>query len=118
MGWFDLNGVGVEQNSEQAKRWYKKSPRQPDPSPMFSPGQMAYDQRDDLMLWCRSGARGTRAVPGRYSGLANCSGGAMAFRWIKGVRWRSSRGCGREGASGPACVEISVATYSSLKAMK
>lgn len=53
MGWFYLNGVGVEPNLEEAKRWYRKSARQGDSRAMFSLGQMAYDERDyaDALLW-------------------------------------------------------------------
>src|SRR6266568_3555868 len=46
MGWFYLNGLGVEQDTEQARRWYRKSARQGDPRAMFSLGQMAYDEQD------------------------------------------------------------------------
>ena len=41
MGWFYLNGVGVERNLEQAERWYRKSARQGEAKMMFSLGQMA-----------------------------------------------------------------------------
>ncbi len=58
MGWFYLNGVGVEPDIEEAKRWYKKSARQGDPRAMFSLGQMAYDERDytDALVWFRRAA--------------------------------------------------------------
>lgn len=58
MGWFYLNGVGVDQDREQAKRWYRKSARQGDPMAMFSLGQMAYDERDyaDALVWFRRAA--------------------------------------------------------------
>jgi TPR repeat protein len=55
MGWFYLNGVGVEQDTEQARRWYRKSARQGEIRAMFSLGQMAYDERDfaDAQAWFR-----------------------------------------------------------------
>jgi TPR repeat protein len=58
MGWFYLNGIGVEQDIEEAKRWYKKSARQGDPRAMFSLGQMAYDERDykGALVWFRRAA--------------------------------------------------------------
>jgi hypothetical protein len=58
MGWFYLNGVGVEQDIEQAKRWYRKSARQGDTRAMFTLWQIACDQRDhvDAMKWFRRAA--------------------------------------------------------------
>lgn len=55
MGWFYLNGFGVEKDLEQARRWYRKSARQGEPRAMFSLGQMAYDDRDyvDAEMWFR-----------------------------------------------------------------
>jgi uncharacterized protein len=53
MGWFYLNGVGVDVDLDQADRWYRKSARQGNPSAMFSLGQMAYHQRSyrDALTW-------------------------------------------------------------------
>jgi tetratricopeptide (TPR) repeat protein len=42
MGWFYLNGVGVEADERAAVLWYRKSARQGDPKAMFSLGQIAY----------------------------------------------------------------------------
>ena len=58
MGWFYLNGVGVDQDTELARKWYRKSARQGDSRAMFSLGQMAYDERDfvDALLWFRRAA--------------------------------------------------------------
>jgi TPR repeat protein len=55
MGWFYLNRVGVEQDVEQARRWYRQSARQGDSRAMFSLGQMAYDEQDfrDAQVWFR-----------------------------------------------------------------
>ena len=53
MGWFYLNGIGVEEDIELAERWYKKSARQGDSRAMFSLGQIAYSQHDNTaaMKW-------------------------------------------------------------------
>jgi TPR repeat protein len=75
MGWFYLNGVGVEQDREQAQRWYRKSARQGDPRAMFSLGQMAYDERDyvDALVWFRRAAD---------------KGHARSLFWIGKLFWR------------------------------
>ena len=53
MGWFYLNGVGVEIDQEAAFRWYRKSARQGDARAMFSLGQIAYSVEDyaEALLW-------------------------------------------------------------------
>ena len=53
MGWFYLNGTGVQRDLALASKWYKKSARKGDPRAMFSLGQMAYDARDfaGALLW-------------------------------------------------------------------
>ena len=43
MGWFYLNGRGVDKNIAEAQRWYRKSARIGDPHAMFSLGQISYD---------------------------------------------------------------------------
>ena len=75
MGWFYLNGVGVEQDTELARRWYRKSARQGDSRAMFSLGQMAYDERDyvDALLWFRRAAD---------------KGHARSLFWIGKLLWR------------------------------
>jgi TPR repeat protein len=75
MGWFYLNGVGVEQDTEQARRWYRKSARQGDPRAMFSLGQMAYDEQDfaDAQVWFRR---------------ASDKGHARSLFWLGKLYWR------------------------------
>jgi TPR repeat protein len=53
MGWFYLNGVGVERNIERARKWYHDSAGRGEPKAMFSLGQIAYDERDyfDALVW-------------------------------------------------------------------
>lgn len=58
MGWFYLNGVGIERDLELAKQWYRKSARHGAPQAMFSLGQIAYDARDwsDARVWFKRAA--------------------------------------------------------------
>ena len=59
MGWFYLNGVGIERDENEAIRWYRKSARQGDERAMFSLGQIAYSERQDYpeaLLWFRRAA--------------------------------------------------------------
>ncbi len=58
MGWFYLNGVGVEVDEAAALRWYRKSARRGDARAMFSLGQIAYSGRDysEALLWFRRAA--------------------------------------------------------------
>jgi TPR repeat protein len=42
MGWFYLNGVGVNADEQAAVYWYKRSARQGEPRAMFSLGAIAY----------------------------------------------------------------------------
>lgn len=53
MGWFYLNGFGVERNEQEAFRWYRKSARQGDPRAMFSLGYIAYVHGDfsEALTW-------------------------------------------------------------------
>ena len=58
MGWFYLNGVGVEANEDAAIFWYRKSARQGEERAMFSLGQIAYLGGDysEALLWFRRAA--------------------------------------------------------------
>ena len=75
MGWFYLNGVGVEPDEEEAVRWYRKSARQGDPRAMFSLGYIAYMSRDfsEALNWF------TRADE---------KGHARSKYWIGKMYWR------------------------------
>jgi uncharacterized protein len=77
MGWFYLNGVGVERDAEQARRWYRKSARQGDSRAMFSLGQMAYDEQDfaDAQVWFRR---------------ASEKGHARSSFWLGKLYWRGN----------------------------
>ena len=58
MGWFYLNGVGVEVDRDEARRWYRKSARQGATMAMYSLGSMAYEERDyaNAAVWLRRAA--------------------------------------------------------------
>jgi TPR repeat protein len=53
MGWFFLNGVGVERDVDQATKWYRKSARRGEPKAMFSLGEIAYRDEDfpEALAW-------------------------------------------------------------------
>ncbi len=53
MGWFYLNGIGVEADVQTAVHWYKKSARQGDPQAMYSLGEIAYVEGDfaEALTW-------------------------------------------------------------------
>jgi TPR repeat protein len=115
MGWFYLNGVGVEQDPELARRWYRKSARQGDSRAMFSLGQMAYDEQDyvDALLW--------------FGRVAD-KGHATSLFWIGKLLWRGDgapedrkramalfqKAATEKVPAAPPCSEISVATATAL----
>lgn len=53
MGWYYLGGVGVEQDYEKARKWYRKSARHGEPRAMFSLGRIAYTEKDfiESLIW-------------------------------------------------------------------
>jgi len=58
MGWFYLNGVGIDADIAEAIRWYRRSARQGDKRAMFSLGQIAYFGMDysEALLWSKRAA--------------------------------------------------------------
>jgi TPR repeat protein len=58
MGWFYLNGVGVERDLERARKWYRDSARRGDIRAMFSLGYIAYRQGEysHALTWFRRAA--------------------------------------------------------------
>jgi TPR repeat protein len=58
MGWFYVNGVGVDRSITDAITWYRRSARRGEPRAMFSLGFIAYEQKDwdDAMTWLRRAA--------------------------------------------------------------
>ena len=61
MGWFYLNGAGVEADLVEAIRWYKKAARHGEVMAFFSLGQIAFSQKDfaEAILWLgRAAAKG------------------------------------------------------------
>jgi uncharacterized protein len=77
MGWFYLNGVGVESNREFAEHWYRKSARQGETKAMFSLGQMAYRQRafEDAFVWFSRAAE---------------KGHARSMYWLGKLHWHGN----------------------------
>lgn len=58
MGWYYLNGVGVDSSVDQATYWYKKSARHGSTQAMFSLGQIAFDSQkwSDAKMWFQRAA--------------------------------------------------------------
>lgn len=75
MGWFLLNGVGVERDADRAKKWYRESARRGEPRAMFSLGQIAYNERDfsDALRWFH-----------RASDAGHC----RSLYWLGKLFWR------------------------------
>ncbi len=75
MGWFYLNGVGVEQNLDEAWYWYRKSARQGDPRAMFSLGYLCYIDRN---------------YSGAYTWFSQASeaGHKRSLYWLGKLHWK------------------------------
>lgn len=75
MGWFYLNGIGVDYSLELARQWYRESARRGESRAMFSLGQIAYEAKDfeDARLWF------TRATQ---------AGHARSLYWLGKLCWR------------------------------
>jgi len=75
MGWFYINGVGVERSISEAITWYRRSARRGEPRAMFSLGLIAYEQKDwhDALTWFRRSAD---------------AGHHRSIFWIGKLRWR------------------------------
>jgi TPR repeat protein len=70
MGWYFLRGIGVEGDSEKAKKWYRKSARQGEPMAMFSLGQIAHIEKDfdESFTWFKRAEKAGHARSGYYIG--------------------------------------------------
>jgi pentatricopeptide repeat protein len=75
MGWYYLNGVGVAEDVDEAKKWYRRSARQRDPRAMFSLGQIACREGnfEEALDWFQS---------------AKGQGHARSVYWIAKLHWR------------------------------
>lgn len=89
MGWFYLNGIGVERDVEHARKWYRESARRGQPKAMFSLGQIAYNEGDfsGAIIWF------TRAAE---------SGHARSLYWIGKLYWRGD-GVGQDRRQAMMC---------------
>jgi len=58
MGWFYINGVGVERSMADSITWHRRSARKGETRAMFSLGYIAYEQKDwdDALTWFRRAA--------------------------------------------------------------
>jgi TPR repeat protein len=70
MGWFYLNGAGVEPDVDEAIRWYKKAARHGEPMAFFSFGQIALERRDyaESIVWLNRAAEKNHARSKYYLG--------------------------------------------------
>lgn len=91
MGWYYLNGVGVAQDVDEAKRWYRKSARQREPRAMFSLGQIAHEEGnfEEALEWFRS---------------AKELGHARSTYWIAKLYWRG-RGVAEDRRAAEALIQ-------------
>ena len=74
MGWYYLGGVGVPQDYEKAKKWYRKSARHGEPMAMFSLGRIYYIERDYPESF-------------RWFSIAAEAGHARSLYWIGKHHW-------------------------------
>jgi len=75
MGWFYLNGRGVERDIPVAQHWYRRSARSGDARAMFSLGQISYDGS------AYSDAR-------RWFERATKHGHIRSYYWLGKLAWR------------------------------
>lgn len=75
MGWFYLNGRGVERDIPSAQHWYRRSARSGDPRAMFSLGQISY-------------AAAAYSDARRWFERATKHGHIRSFYWLGKLAWR------------------------------
>ena len=65
MGWYYLNGVGVDRDLGEARKWYRKSARQKQPGAMFSLGSIACEEGkfEEAMRWFESAVKEGTLAP-------------------------------------------------------
>ena len=95
MGWYYLNGVGVDRDLDEARKWYRKSARQRQPGAMFSLGAIACEERNfgEAMTWFTSAAE---------------EGHARAIYWMAKLFWRG-HGVARDRPRAQALLEQAAA---------
>jgi|tagenome__1003787_1003787.scaffolds.fasta_scaffold20050061_2 TPR repeat protein len=82
MGWYYFNGVGVDRDLGEARRWYRKSARQKQPGAMFSLGSISCEEGkyEEAMQWFESAVK---------------EGHTRSIYWIAKLYWRGL-GVGRD----------------------
>lgn len=113
MGWFYLNGIGIDRDIELARKWYRRSARRGSSAAMFSLGHIEelegefpsardwYEmaaKRGDADAWYRLGRLYWRGygvprdarVAGRYFVLAGEAGAKVAKRFLRRARQKGS----------------------------
>jgi TPR repeat protein len=95
MGWYYFNGVGVDRDLGEARRWYRKSARQKQPGAMFSLGAISCEEGkfEEAMQWFESAAK---------------EGHARSIYWIAKLYWRGL-GVGRDRRRANALLEQAAA---------
>jgi uncharacterized protein len=70
MGWFYLNGVGVDRNLERARKWYRDAARHGDTRAMFSLGQIAHNEGEhsEALIWFKRAYEGGHHRSGYFIG--------------------------------------------------
>ncbi|MCB1236523.1 MAG: sel1 repeat family protein [Verrucomicrobiae bacterium] len=80
MGWYYLNGVGVEHSIPEAVTWYRRSARKGEPRAMFSLGIIAYERKEwnDALIWFRRAANAGHSRSLFWLGKLHWKGRAVA----------------------------------------
>ena len=95
MGWYYFNGVGVDRDLGEARKWYRKSARQKQPGAMFTLGSISYEEGkfEEAMRWFESAVK---------------EGHARSIYWIAKLYWRGL-GVGRDRRHAEALLEQAAA---------
>jgi TPR repeat protein len=91
MGWYYFNGVGVDRDLGEARKWCRKSARQRQPGAMFTLGAISCEEGkyEEAMRWFESAVK---------------EGHARSIYWIAKLYWRGL-GVGRDRRRAEALLE-------------
>lgn len=92
MGWFYLNGVGVQKDRDEAWYWYRKSARHGDPRAMFSLGYLSYIEGD-------------YAEAKRWFTRARGAGHKRSLYWLAKLYWKG-RGVDQDRGQARSLIEL------------